>query len=92
MGYCSLILCRLLPDTRAATMTRESVAVELIGERAGNNISFWERSAQKFRSASLHEGLCVDVCVVGAGIAGMTTAYLLACEGRDVAIVDNGLS
>src|SRR4029453_18946955 len=32
----------------------------------------------------------VDVCVVGAGIAGMTTGYLLACEGRDVAIVDDG--
>jgi FAD dependent oxidoreductase./Rieske [2Fe-2S] domain. len=64
--------------------------VELIGERAGNNISFWERSAQKFRSAALHENLRVDVCVVGAGIAGMTTGYLLACAGRDVAIVDDG--
>jgi len=64
--------------------------VELIGERAGNNISFWERSAQKFRSAPLYENLRVDVCVVGAGIAGMTTGYLLACEGRDVAIVDDG--
>ena len=64
--------------------------MELIGERAGNNISFWERSAQKFRSAPLHENLRVDVCVVGAGIAGMTTGYLLACAGRDVAIVDDG--
>jgi len=64
--------------------------VEVIGERAGNNISFWERSAQKFRSAPLYENLRVDVCVVGAGIAGMTAGYLLACEGRDVAIVDDG--
>jgi glycine/D-amino acid oxidase-like deaminating enzyme/nitrite reductase/ring-hydroxylating ferredoxin subunit len=88
--YYSLSLCRPLPDTRAATVTRESIAVELIGERAGNNISFWERSAQKFRSAPLDESLRVDVCVVGAGIAGMTTGYLLACAGRDVAIVDDG--
>jgi glycine/D-amino acid oxidase-like deaminating enzyme/nitrite reductase/ring-hydroxylating ferredoxin subunit len=64
--------------------------VEVIGERAGNNISFWERSAQKFRSAPLYENLRVDVCVVGAGIAGMTTGYLLARAGRDVAIVDDG--
>src|SRR5438105_11801028 len=29
-----------------------------------------------------------DVCVVGAGIAGLTTAYLLQKEGRSVALVD----
>lgn len=28
------------------------------------------------------------VCVVGAGIAGLTTAYLLANEGREVVVVD----
>ena len=31
-----------------------------------------------------------DVCVVGAGIAGLTTAYLLAREGRAVVVVDQG--
>ncbi|MFC7331885.1 FAD-dependent oxidoreductase [Rhodocista pekingensis] len=31
-----------------------------------------------------------DVVVVGAGIAGMTTAYLLAREGRQVLVVDKG--
>jgi glycine/D-amino acid oxidase-like deaminating enzyme/nitrite reductase/ring-hydroxylating ferredoxin subunit len=31
-----------------------------------------------------------DVCVVGAGIAGMTTAYLLAREGKSVVILDDG--
>src|SRR6059058_5972880 len=31
-----------------------------------------------------------DVCVVGAGIAGMTTAYLLAREGRSVVVLDDG--
>jgi glycine/D-amino acid oxidase-like deaminating enzyme/nitrite reductase/ring-hydroxylating ferredoxin subunit len=32
----------------------------------------------------------VDVCIVGAGIAGMTTAYLLAKKGRRVAVIDHG--
>jgi glycine/D-amino acid oxidase-like deaminating enzyme/nitrite reductase/ring-hydroxylating ferredoxin subunit len=31
-----------------------------------------------------------DVCVVGAGIAGLTTAYLLAREGRSVVVLDDG--
>jgi glycine/D-amino acid oxidase-like deaminating enzyme/nitrite reductase/ring-hydroxylating ferredoxin subunit len=30
------------------------------------------------------------VCVVGAGIAGLTTAYLLAKEGRSVIVLDDG--
>ena len=30
------------------------------------------------------------MCVVGAGIAGMTTAYLLAREGKSVFVVDDG--
>jgi glycine/D-amino acid oxidase-like deaminating enzyme/nitrite reductase/ring-hydroxylating ferredoxin subunit len=32
----------------------------------------------------------IDVCVVGAGIAGLTTAYLLAKEGRRVVVLDEG--
>jgi glycine/D-amino acid oxidase-like deaminating enzyme/nitrite reductase/ring-hydroxylating ferredoxin subunit len=39
---------------------------------------------------TLTEDIQTDVCVVGAGIAGMTTAYLLAREGRSVVILDDG--
>jgi glycine/D-amino acid oxidase-like deaminating enzyme/nitrite reductase/ring-hydroxylating ferredoxin subunit len=34
--------------------------------------------------------ITTDVCVVGAGIAGLTTAYLLCEEGRSVSILDDG--
>src|SRR5438132_3984892 len=36
----------------------------------------------------LTEDLRTDVCVVGAGIAGLTTAHLLATEGRSVVLLD----
>src|SRR5437763_757926 len=31
-----------------------------------------------------------DVCIIGAGIAGLTTAYLLAREGKSVVVLDDG--
>jgi len=41
-----------------------------------------------FRPASPAQSIDVDVCVVGAGIAGLTTAYLLSREGNSVAVFD----
>ena len=38
----------------------------------------------------LEENAYVDVCVVGAGISGLTTAYLLARAGKRVAVIDDG--
>lgn len=60
------------------------------GDRAGANPSFWERTAQKFSTAPLRQNITADVCVIGAGIAGVTTAYLAARENRDVVLVDDG--
>src|SRR5438552_16003813 len=60
------------------------------GERAGANASFWERTAQKFSTAPLQQDITVDVCVIGAGIAGVTTAYLAARENREVVLIDHG--
>src|SRR5262245_17033882 len=36
----------------------------------------------------LKKNLTADVCVVGAGIAGLTTAYLLAKEGKKVVVLE----
>ena len=38
----------------------------------------------------LSESTEIDVCVVGAGIAGLTTAYPLAKAGRSVVVLDDG--
>ncbi|MCI3953442.1 MAG: Glycine/D-amino acid oxidase, partial [Burkholderiales bacterium] len=44
--------------------------------------SVWMVTAQMPARSSLDENTRADVCVVGAGIAGMTTAYLLLREGK----------
>ena len=60
------------------------------GERAGANRSFWERTAEKFSTAPLTQDITADVCVIGAGIAGATTAYLATREHRSVVLIDDG--
>jgi glycine/D-amino acid oxidase-like deaminating enzyme/nitrite reductase/ring-hydroxylating ferredoxin subunit len=57
----------------------------------GASTSVWMATADTPREGRLDVDLDVDVCVVGAGIAGMTTAYLLAREGRRVVVLDDGV-
>jgi glycine/D-amino acid oxidase-like deaminating enzyme/nitrite reductase/ring-hydroxylating ferredoxin subunit len=39
---------------------------------------------------SLDHAEHADVCIIGAGIAGLTTAYLLARQGKRVVVLDDG--
>jgi glycine/D-amino acid oxidase-like deaminating enzyme len=52
--------------------------------------SVWMDTAGVARHQSLPKDVEADVCIVGAGIAGLTTAYHLACEGLKVVILDDG--
>jgi glycine/D-amino acid oxidase-like deaminating enzyme/nitrite reductase/ring-hydroxylating ferredoxin subunit len=47
-------------------------------------------TAQTPSQSSLAENTHADVCIVGAGIAGMTTGYLLVREGKPVVVLDDG--
>lgn len=52
-------------------------------------IPVWrEKEAPKPDFPLLDENQRADVCIVGAGIAGLTTAYLLAKEGKSVIVID----
>jgi glycine/D-amino acid oxidase-like deaminating enzyme/nitrite reductase/ring-hydroxylating ferredoxin subunit len=57
---------------------------------SGENISVWWATAEVLADPVLADDTDADVCVVGAGIAGMTTAYLLAREGKSVVVLDDG--
>ena len=52
--------------------------------------SVWMQSGEIVVDTALTADITTDVCVVGAGIAGLTTAYLLLKEGKSVVILDDG--
>jgi glycine/D-amino acid oxidase-like deaminating enzyme/nitrite reductase/ring-hydroxylating ferredoxin subunit len=51
--------------------------------------SIWEATSEVPTFAPLAEDLTIDVCVIGAGIAGLTTAYELLRAGRRVIVLDD---
>src|SRR5437764_13650950 len=61
-----------------------------MGKDSEENVSVWMATADVPSYAALIDDAHTDVCIVGAGIAGMTTAYLLAREGKSVVILDDG--
>ena len=60
-------------------------------ERAGDRVSLWEATTETAALSPLRENTRADVCIVGAGIAGITTAYTLVRAGKKVVVLDDGL-
>jgi len=58
--------------------------------KAAQNVSAWERSAQLPEPPALDRDIAAEVCIVGAGISGITTAYHLALQGKSVVVLDRG--
>lgn len=50
----------------------------------------WLRSTSMREPPALSEDLRAEVCVIGAGIAGMATAWQLVKAGRSVVVLDDG--
>ncbi len=57
---------------------------------SGHTTSVWMDTTEVPQFQPLTQNLRSNVCVIGAGIAGMTTAYLLARAGRAVVLIDDG--
>ncbi len=52
--------------------------------------SVWMDTSKLADEVPLTDRITADVCIVGAGIAGMTTAYFLSREGKSVVVLDDG--
>src|SRR5690349_2660101 len=67
-----------------------STARESMQSDSGNTTSVWMATTDLPQFQPLTQDLRTNVCVIGAGIAGLTTAYLLARTGRAVVLIDDG--
>lgn len=52
--------------------------------------SFWTATSEVPACSRLPEDLRVDVCIVGAGVVGMSIAYVLTRAGKSVVVLDDG--
>ncbi len=57
---------------------------------AGHTASIWMATETLPEFSRLARAQHADVCIVGAGIAGLTTAYLLGRQGKSVVVLDDG--
>lgn len=54
-----------------------------------NNHSIWQKDRDQIREfRTLDKHIEVDVCVIGGGITGLSTAYYLSKEGKKVAVLE----
>ncbi len=56
----------------------------------GKTVSYWEASEDLWNKNALVESIETDICIIGGGISGLTTAYLLAKAGKRVVVIDDG--
>jgi len=77
--------------SRVATVrTSEQDVDDVATISSGNTLPVWFMQTLLPAFSQLQQDERCDVCVVGAGIAGLTTAYLLAKSGRSVIILEDG--
>jgi glycine/D-amino acid oxidase-like deaminating enzyme/nitrite reductase/ring-hydroxylating ferredoxin subunit len=74
---------------RLSSKPQSTFKETIMSSDSGQSTSIWmEIELPDF--APLTTDVRTEVCIIGAGIAGLTTAYLLAAEGRSVVVLEDG--
>jgi glycine/D-amino acid oxidase-like deaminating enzyme/nitrite reductase/ring-hydroxylating ferredoxin subunit len=71
------------PRATGATMTQPQIPHE------GESVSIWQKDFEMIRFMPLHRDVDADVCIIGGGIAGLTTAYVLMKEGKKICLLED---
>ncbi len=61
-----------------------------LGTHTDPSKSVWAATAEMPDYQPLRQNTTADVCIVGGGIAGLTTAYKLIEAGRTVVVLEDG--
>lgn len=59
-------------------------------DTSGIRPSLWFSDCKIPHFPQLNENIKTDVCIIGGGITGLTTAYKLCSEGKEVVLLDDG--
>src|SRR4051812_10886523 len=65
-------------------------STSIMNNDSGKSISIWMNTEDVPPFEPLDCDHETDVCIIGAGIAGITTAYLLVNQGKSVTIIEDG--
>jgi glycine/D-amino acid oxidase-like deaminating enzyme/nitrite reductase/ring-hydroxylating ferredoxin subunit len=57
---------------------------------SGKTVPSWVATAEVPDYTKLTEDLNTEICIIGAGLGGLTAAYLLAKEGKKVVVLEDG--
>lgn len=57
---------------------------------SGKTKTLWTETAELPTFGTLTEDISCDVCVIGGGITGLSTAYMLGQAGKKVVVIDDG--
>lgn len=55
----------------------------------GESNPIWAKDFEMIHFMPLHRDVDADVCIIGGGIAGLTTAYLLMKEGKKICLLED---
>lgn len=50
--------------------------------------SYWNNFREDYQFESLKKDIETDICIIGAGITGLTTAYYLSKQGKDIVLLE----
>jgi glycine/D-amino acid oxidase-like deaminating enzyme/nitrite reductase/ring-hydroxylating ferredoxin subunit len=64
--------------------------MDFASRTSGSNNTLWLKDFDSLDYASVNENIITDVCIIGGGITGLTTAYRLICEGKKIVLIEDG--